>query len=359
VSSKAVQGASKPAGDLADGRFSLVPVLCAAALFEIIFYRVLRPLLRPEADVLPRWLQRGLEAAGDFSLNLIKVLSLVVLALGLWQVVGRGVLGPSRGGRLAFALIAAFYLPLSAVMLIFPGQVESLGLGLARAAFFSQVSFICLALLTLLSALPARGQGRVKLGLLLFLVPLALHFEAYFNTATGRGRPETIEDLLVLGQGAAVAAIFASPLCFLPFPRSRATDKKSAPRGWIALSAGAALLCGLTLCGVVMADWEMAAQLFQAVAGLRLPTVRWIQGLYLVAVMDFIFAAVALLCRGGALQVRGFGLLLIGLGGYRLQENHELAVVLLGLLCISRSALFLPGPGAGHPGQRTPPRAMR
>ncbi len=297
-------------------------------------YRVLRPLLRPEADVLPRWLLHGLEGAGDFALNLVGVLSLAVLAVALLWVVGKGMLGESAGGRLAFGLVASLWVPLSALAMFAPGRIDAWGIGMARATFLLQVSFICLALLAMLSALPARGQGRVKVGLLLLLVPLLLHFEAYFNLATGR-RAEGVGALLLLGQGTVVLALILSPICFLPGER-----EKGGPG--MALGLAAAAICSLTFLAVVLLDWEMAARLLQSVAGMRLPTTRWVQGLYILGAGDLVFTAVALLALGGALQLRGFGLALLGMAGYRLQSNSELALSLIGLLCIARSSLSLP-----------------
>lgn len=288
-------------------------------------YRVLRPLLRG-GDLLPSWLAGALEVGAAFSSNLISVLALLTVSAVLYRIVVRGDMVPLLQGRVAFAAVALLYLPLSYLLLLLPGPTR-LSLGTNRTFFLLHLCFLCLAGLTALSTLPLRTGGRLKLGAMLLLLPLFLHFAAFFRALHGGDAGA----LRTAGQGAVLLALLASAPCFLP-------GRAGGPRYGYGLAAGAALSLTALAGVLIVLDGQLAAQLLQHALGLQLPTRRLAQALLLVALGHFAFTVVALLFRGGAYRLRGCGLLLIGLGGYGLQENYQLLLLLLGLLCITQSA---------------------
>jgi hypothetical protein len=73
--------------------------------------------------------------------------------------------------------------------------------------------------------------------------------------------------------------------------------------------------------------------------GLALPMAPWALVVYLLALGGFVYTVTTCLSSTGPEQLRGWGLLLFGLGGLDQQAPFQLTLAALGLLCIAESAV--------------------
>lgn len=303
-------------------------LLCGLAIVEFLLYRILSPLLRLEAEVMPRWLLHTLTISASFVQHLTAVLALLTVAVALPFLLLRGVLaGPTR---LAVAPLLVLFLPLCTLLTIGPDATARLlpGLGRTRAFLYMIASFVTLDTLVLFSLLPRPLPARQRLSVLLLLVPHLLRVIAYFAMARG----EEGLRLLPLSDAAALVALGVTPLCFL----SEARGERGAPGFW-RLPAFAVLVVMGGLALLLRADWEIAQRVLFHGLGVHLTTARPLQGLILLVLGACTFTIAALVQRGGSAALYGYGFLLYGLAGFQLQEGYQLALCLCGLLCLARA----------------------
>ncbi|MCS6914775.1 MAG: hypothetical protein RMK29_07990 [Myxococcales bacterium] len=322
-------GRSRLAGDgppAAPGRFSLAAVLVLAALLEIGLYRILRPLLRSELDLVPGWLLRATELSGALALNLTSVLGLMLLAGVVLQLARPGLL-PHIVARLSLGLVGGVHVLLALGLLAAPGWMSALGLSVTRAHVILQASFVCLGVLLALGVLPMRAQARLKVGMVLLIAPALCHFYTYWGVVRGT---LSAHQMSVLGLGQAIhgAAAALALVCFCPWPLRQGVALAGTLSALVLL--GGALLC--------LMDSEMLARTAHAAFGIRLPPARLPQVLYLVCLGSFLFASLILVLQGDWLRLRGLGLVLWGLSGYEVQDPHRMALLLLGVAAVLRTA---------------------
>lgn len=303
---------------------SIVGILSAVTILELLLYRILLPVLRSELELAPRAVRQTFAFTASFLLNLETTLALLALAvaLPLWLVRG-GLSGP---GRIIAAPLLLLFLPLAVLLTTGPELVARALPGVSRmqAYLYMLASFFTLAALLVVSVSARRIAPPRRLGALLLLVPLGLRVLCYFGIA--RGQDE--QPLLALSDGAALAALALVPLCF----RLSAAGR---PRRALALSNALGVGVGLGL--LVRADWETAQRVLFHSLGLHLPTTRPLQAMLLLCLSGFVYGVTDLLQRGGDMTRIGAGLLLYGMAGFQLQEGSQLAVCLCGLLCLSRA----------------------
>jgi hypothetical protein len=305
-------------------RFPLVAVLAGVALAELLINRIVGHLL-PFDPLAPRGF--GRRAFADtrlFLYELTAVLSLLVLTAGLVRVA----VGGARyriGARLSLSLVGLVCVLLSAL-----GAVVELPPDLF---FHLHLSFTFLALLIVLSIVAARAPGRLRLGTVILFLPVALHFAARFVRRMSPA-PE-LSSLPLELEAIAQATLAAAAVVAVPCFASR--------RRGLRLAIGlAALLVGATAV-LVRLDWETAARVAAYGFGVQLPMAPWALVIYLLALGGFTFTLVTLLRAPGAERLRGWGLLLFGLGGLDQQAPLQMTLAAVGLLCIAESVVRAAG----------------
>src|SRR5262249_15628753 len=138
-------------------------------------------------------------------------------------------------------------------------------------------------------------------------------------------------ELSSLAQTALLVSGLVGALCFAP-----RRGRLKVPAAMAGAVTAAALL-------LVRADWSTAARVAALAAGIEWPLASWLALLYLLALGLFSFTVLALLFRPGVERLRGYGLLLLGLGGFALELPYQIALAAVGLLCLADAALRLEG----------------
>lgn len=308
---------SRPAGW---ARFPLVALLAGVALGELALNRIAGHLL-PLDPLLSRTLgRRAFSDARLFFYELTAVLSALMLGAALARIARFG----ERyriGARVSFTLVGLIVVLLSAL-----GAVAELP---ADLFFHLHMSFAFFALLITISIVAARAPGRVRLGVVILYLPVALHFAARL---TRRLSPvpeltSTPFELEAIAQATLAAAAVVAVPCF--------ASRRHGVRLGIGLGAG---FVGATAL-LVRLDWETAARVAAYGFGLTLPMAPWALIVYLLALGGFVFTLTTLLSSTGAEQLRGWGLLLYGLAGLDQQAPFQMTLAALGLVCIAESVL--------------------
>ena len=305
-------------------RFPLVAVLAGVALGEFLINRIIGHLL-PFDPLAPRGFWR--HAFADtrlFLYELTAVLSVLLLAAALVRVA----VGGDRyriGARLSLSLVGLVCVLLSALGAVveLPGDLF----------FHLHLSFTFLSLLIVLSIVAARAPARVRLGSVILFLPVALHFAARFVRRVSLAPELTATPLQLeaIAQATLAAAAVVAVPCF------------AARRRGVRLALGlAAVLVGAAAV-LVRVDWETAARVAAYGFGVALPMAPWALVVYLLALGGFSFTIVTLLMSPGPERLRGWGLLLFGLGGLDQQAPFQMTLAAIGLLCIAESVVRAAG----------------
>jgi hypothetical protein len=182
-----------------------------------------------------------------------------------------------------------------------------------------------------MSVLATPASPRLKLGTILLLAMLASQLIPTLLVQVGalpeatpwRGEMVTLGSLLLGAVGA---------LSLLPRP---------ARTGWLASVATWVIVAAAAF--LIRRDWETAARIAAYGFGVELPVAPLGQLVCLGALAAGVYVAIRLMSRPGTARLRGLGLLLIGLGGLRLEGPGQLSLVALGMFCIAASAARVDG----------------
>ena len=306
-----------------------------AAVGEFLLFRLLQPLLRLSPGIFPDWLSGSLIAMGTFSAHFAGVLSLcALLALLLVAMRERGIASHPMG-RLGLGMMSLFFVSLASLEMLLPRFISA-SIGLLRAQWLLQTSSLCISVLLILAVLPRRTASRLhKIGSLLLLIPPLLLLESQWHIMGSRAFMQRLSlVLLVPGYGATLSAACLG-LCSLLFLLGR-------PWNWIkdslALMATSLVVGGMTML-LVLAP-AAAARLIYIGFDLQLPHQPLAQGVYILSLASWSLSVGSLLLRHGALRLRGFGVLLVGLAGAQPRMIHQETFFLVGLLCLLESLLI-------------------
>jgi hypothetical protein len=300
---------------------SLVAVLCVVLAGDLGVRRLFWPLVRSDLLMPAGALRSGIDFAALFLFNAAMVLGVVIALLGL----GRLLVLPSvipRGAKAAVGMLAIAFMPLLLLATWRPLPPV--------LAIYLHASFTCLFTLVMLGGVLARGDARVRLGLFMVALPAALYLPwAIASLHAGRGHDivasPTVHALAALGEGAAVVAAAASPILFLP----------RRPRLFVPSLATAAVVS--LAAWICWRDWELARRLAAGGFGLDLPLSPLLRAGYLAALAAWTFTSVALVTMSGREALRGYGLILVGLGGFRLDAPADYAAAMVGMLTLVES----------------------
>ena len=334
---------------------NLTAALVLVAALELVLNRLANRLFLPRsiisgANASGSLVARIVADSGPFLFHLTGVLALLVLALALTGLLRRRELFPEPApARLAISAIGVTFWVLATLSVLI-GQVP-------RAFVLPlEASFGFLSLLTAGALLRARVPARVKVGVVLFALPAALHVAGavFSRMGWGRGRPALgdlfpwVEVSLILGAASAPFTLVA-----------RRQDEPGqlgwlGNLGWTGTMGKLGRIVPLALAIVLTATLGLALKtrfdLMQAIAlngpHLEIPRLSSLVGLaYLIAALGWSYAVARLMSERGGSRLAAYGLLLLAIGGYPLGSPVELSVSLLGLLSLSVGELRAQGRG--------------
>jgi hypothetical protein len=303
---------------------NLTASLVAFAFLELVLNRLANRLFLPHSALVAAGggspAARAVAASGPLLFHLTSVLGLIVLLAALVGLLRRGELFP-RPMRVSVTVIGISFWILAANAVV-------LGALSARLALYLEASFGFLSLLLAGALLGAPLRGRVKLGVLLFVLPGALHVAAHVGDRMGWFPASSTPALVAhIGEVLLLAACIAAPLLLPPRPASE--------RPWrAALVVSAFLTAALVVALSVRFDLLQATLLY----GLRVdvPRVSSLLGVgYVAAFAGWSYATVQLLLDKGGMRLAGYGLLLLAIAGYQPSTPIEVELALLGLLALA------------------------
>jgi hypothetical protein len=296
------------------GRLPLVSLLAAVAFIELVLNRLLVRMLRLDPLSLTSGVRRLLDEASLFVFELVSVLSVLLLLAAL---VGIAVGKRYRwGARMAFAVIGGAAVVLSALGVVF--RLPPLYL------FNLHLAFLFLGLVVALTVASAPVGAGNKLGALFVFVAFALRLVPAMSSLYAPLLSDSAsQEVLNAGFFAAVAA---ASLLMLP----RGGSRLAAIVTWVAV-CGAAIL--------MRRDFDAAERFAAYLFDVDLPSALWGQALALLALGFALNTLVRLLSLPGPTRLRGWGLLLFGLGGLQLTLPYQIALASLGLLCLAEAAI--------------------
>ncbi len=299
------------------GRVPLVVILGGIAFVELITNRIVARLLRHEF-LQPRsgW-TRALDDIGLFAFQLLSVLGLLVLGAGIIRVMVAG--SQFRpGARMSLPIVGGVFIALAALATLvkLPGNL----------VFHLHLSFLFLALLLALAVLASHGTVSVKLGVFALIAATGLKLVPQMIARLSAESPFTALAHELFSYGA-LAAIVVGAILLVP----RRGRMRLAP----ALTF--VVVCGVSI--LVRSDWETAARVAGYGFGVELPIHPWGQLAVMAAMAATLYATISLLAVPGVHRLRGYGLMLLTLGGLSLELPAQLTLVSLGFLCIAESAV--------------------
>ncbi|HEY7955337.1 MAG TPA: hypothetical protein VII38_08590 [Polyangia bacterium] len=302
-------------------RIPLVAILAVVAFCELVLNRVIARLIHLEFLQPRSTLTHALDGAGLFFFELVGVLAVLLLAVALARIaLFARELRP--GARISLPLVGGVFLVLASL-----GIVVRLPPSLM---FHLHLSFFFFGLLLLLATLAAPTTWSVRLGMLFLVVAVGIRLVPLIANRFGFAPDLTPARFEWLSDGQLVAIALAA-LCFVP----RHGNTRLAPiLTWSAVCIGAFL---------IRRDFDTAQRVAAYGFGIDLPLNPIGQLLCLSALAATVYASVRLLSQPGIRRLRGYGLVLLALGGAGFEQPGLLAVTALGLLCIGTSAARVDG----------------
>jgi hypothetical protein len=318
---------------------NLTASLVAFAFLELVLNRLANRLFLPHSAVVGEGggsaTTRALAESGPLLFHLTGVLGLIVLLAALVGLLRRGELFP-RPMRISVTVIGVSFWLLAARAIVF-GTLS------ARFAVYLEASFGFLSMLLALAIVGSPMRGRMRLGVLLFVLPGVLHVVAQIGDRLSWFPAGTTPGLVAhAGELVLLAACVAAPFLLPPRPASE--------RPWRAALLTAGFLTGaLVVALVVRFDLLQATFLY----GLRIdmPHLGSLLGIaYVAAFAGWTYATVQLLSDKGGMRLAGYGLLLLAIAGYQPSTPIEVELAFLGLLALSVGELrAAPYGEPGHP----------
>ncbi|HZS39422.1 MAG TPA: hypothetical protein VFF06_21475 [Polyangia bacterium] len=303
-------------------RISLVALLAAVAFVELVLNRVIARLIHLEFLQPRSALTRVIDDFGLFAFELTSVLAVLLLGAALIRIVLYG--GEFRAGaRMSFPLVGAVFLALAAigVVLKLPQAMQ----------FHLHLSFLFLALLITLATVASHAQPPIKLGAVLLMAAVAMRIGPQLAARLGvlpsltSAQTEAMSDAMLASTGAAA-------LCFLP--RRPGGAKLASLVTW-------PMVCVVAI--IIRRDWETAARVAAYGFGVELPIATWGQLLCLAVLAAVAYSTIRMLSLDGVNRLRGYGFVLLAVGGWQLELPYQLGLAALGLLCIAESAVRVEG----------------
>jgi hypothetical protein len=303
---------------------NLTASLAAFAFLELLLNRLANRLFLPQAAISGESggspAVRALAESGPMLFYLTGVLGLMVLLAACVGLMRRGELFP-RAMRVSVSVIGLAFWTLAAHAVVFGGLP-------IRMSLYLEACFGFLSLLLATALLGARLKGRVRAGVLLFVLPGALHVIAHVGDRMGWFAGTATAALIArAGELALLAACLAAPVLLPPRP--------AAERPWRAALATSATLTALLVVTLVW-RYDLLQAALQYGVHLDLPRLGSPLGLaYVAAFATWVYATVQLFFDKGGMRLAGYGLLLLAIAGFQPTAPLELTLALVGLLALS------------------------
>jgi hypothetical protein len=317
---------TKPPSPKVGRGLSVAALVAVVAALELILNRVVSRLVRVDF-LLPRsGFTRALDVSGLFLFELLSSLAIFTLAAGLVRACIRTD-EFRRAARASFPLIGAVFIALAAMGVVFrlPPPL----------AFHLQLSYLFLTLLFALAAVAGRAPGRAKLGAVVLWVGVVLRLAPQLAARL----PLSVE--LV---PAAAAAVDLAALAAITVGGGLLVPTRPIRRS-AALTIGIVTTLVVVVLAVAMRlDADTTRRVIAYGLGVVVPMTFWGQLLLLGAIGAPLFSGLRLVGVGGVHELRGIGLLLVGLGGLALELPAQLATSALGFLCLAASMVRPDGP---------------
>lgn len=302
---------------------NLTAALVAVAFLELLLNRLANRLFLPRAAVSGEGggssALRVLSDSGPFLFHLTGVLALLVLVLAFVGLLRRGELFP-RASRFAVSVIALFFWSLAALAVVAGGMQP-------RFFLYLETSFAFLAFLIMGSVAGGPIKARLKVGIILFALPGALHALAVVGDRSFLSLPAGPVTVMRAGELVLLGACMAAPFLLSPRP--------AAQRSWrLPLAIASMVTANFVVVLGLRYDLAQATALY----GLRIdiPHLNSLPGAaYAVAVFGWTYATTQLLLEKGGMRLAGYGLLLLAIAGYQAASPVELGLSLVGLLALS------------------------
>lgn len=321
----------------------LVGVLLVSALLELLANRIGIGLFGIGGDASPAL--RLAAATGLFSYYLTGVLGLILLSWAIIVLI-RDTQLLTLWGRICLTLAGALFVPLAVVALVvrLPANVAP-----------HLNTLFGVLLLALIAAFVARPASlRSKLGVIYLAAPLLLHVYSLAAhqlpwLAPDGVRADLPSRVLESGEHLLIVGAFASLLFFAPLSRPSRLLRP------VPLMLSAAVLIAAT--AAVLTGHALASKAAFRALGIHLPLPIGPEAgrlaMYLGALFAFTLTVTALWAEGATSRGIAAGLMLIALGGYRLDAPPYFVLTLVGIVQLVRSAL------AQSPAQEAPSRSSR
>lgn len=301
---------------------NLTAALVVFAFLELLLNRLANRLFLPQATSSGSGGASGahlVAASGPLLFHLTGVLALIVMIVAVAGLLRRGELFP-RGMRFSVVVIG-----LSLWLLL----ANSVVFGMIPARFFPHVEafFALLSLLIALATLSGDVATRVKVGVMLFILPGVLQAAAIITdrmSLLATGPSSTISRL---GELALLVACLSAPALLPPRPPRE--------RPWRRPLVVALVATTLLVVGVAARFDLMQATLLYGLR-LELPPLGSALGLtYVAAFFCWVYTTVQLLIDKGGMRLAAYGLLLLAIAGYPAAPPVELSLALVGALALS------------------------
>jgi hypothetical protein len=322
-------------------RIPLVLLVAVSATLELALNRIGVHLMS-DPEVRRGTLFQVVDQGGLFTFYLT---GLLALAAFTWATV---VLIRDRNllkvpDRIAFTFLAALFLPLCSMGLLFSLP--------EKVAPHLNTAFGLLLVAVVVSFLRQPAPLRAKLGVFYLSAPLLLHcywlMTQQIAALTPKGSfAEVPSHLFVTAEHLVVVGAFAAFLFFAPFPRLVNLLEPIPVIAAVLVTGAVALLTKY--------QYLETAQAAYYGLGINLPPPSAHGLMHLAALFFFVLTVGALLMRGPRERGTALGLYLIAVSGFHLQLPYQFLLTLLGVMQVGRSSL---DPNALSAEQVRPPLA--
>lgn len=322
--------------------FELVHLLLLVAAAELAFNRLATPELRPDGDLPPPWWHQALDHIGLFAQYFASTLAAGIIAYHLWRVMTERTLY-LRAARYPLAATGWIFLSFGVLALLTTLSMDM--------SFALETTFMAMALCLLFAQLRRGGDLGVKIGLVLLLTPLAVHYYGLFSMryiageeGVWSGLPERVSQY---GQWTLIVAALLSPYCFAPRPLLHSLVRP----GPIVLATFISVLGIVLLRQYYIVAMRLAEGWLGVDIGPGAPMSSLFTYAFALGTMTWTLAA-CVSADSVARRDIGIGIGLIVLSGYGFSWPVQFLVSMVGLLTISESAAKVAGEEDGASGGR-------
>jgi hypothetical protein len=298
---------------------NLTALLALAALAELFCFRIASAIFLPSQ--ISTTTERWLAGSALFVSNLSGILALVITVVALLRALGSDQVFP-RSMRITVSTIGLFFCALAGF-----GVLWFLA---PRYQVHLRISHGFLAFFLVLGLWRGRRPWRMKLGITLFAIPVAMQALALFSLRMEWSRPDPGQ-LASMAHAMTLIAMIAAPLSITPRLRS-------AGRAAIALAVGVLVAAGLSAATILRFDLVQAALYYGLrvdLTGLASTPERLYSGALIAAFACVGAATTSCLLGSDRARLAGWGLLLMAVAGAEFGSPKPALFTLCGLLALA------------------------